>query len=175
MRFYRDRSFSLAGVLVLNASLISAAPALAQPYPTKPVTVIVPFAPGGTAEIVGRAMAQEMQKFLGASVMVELKPGAGGNIGAELVAKQARPDGYTILLGSSSLASNPVLMKLNFDPTKDCAGGRYWHHTERTRRKPGLPLEVAHRADCRCEGKAGDAHLRLVRSWHQQPSIGRAL
>ena len=90
-------------------------------YPTKPITIIVPFAPGGTAEIVGRLIAQGMQKYIGETIIVDLKPGAGGNIGAEYVAR-SKPDGYTILLGSSSLASNASLMKLNFDPAKELVG-----------------------------------------------------
>jgi tripartite-type tricarboxylate transporter receptor subunit TctC len=90
-------------------------------YPSKPITIIVPFAPGGTAEIVGRLIAQGMQKYIGETIIVDLKPGAGGNIGAEYVAR-SKPDGYTILLGSSSVASNPSLMKLNFDPAKELVG-----------------------------------------------------
>ena len=90
-------------------------------FPSKPITLIVPFASGGTAEIVGRVIANGIQKNIGESVIVELKPGAGGNIGAEYVAR-AKPDGYTLLLGSSSLASNASLMKLNFDPSKDFIG-----------------------------------------------------
>jgi tripartite-type tricarboxylate transporter receptor subunit TctC len=105
---------SLAALAVLGCSV-----AHAQDWPAKPITFIVPFAPGGTAEIVGRTMANEMQKTLGVTTVVELKPGAGGNIGAEYVAKLSKPDGYTVLLGSSSLASNASLMKLNFDPMKD--------------------------------------------------------
>ncbi len=101
------------------AAALPAATQAAEDYPSKPVTFIVPFAPGGTAEIVGRTLANEMQKTLGVTTVVELKPGAGGNIGAEYVAKLAKPDGYTVLLGSSSLASNASLMKLNFDPMKD--------------------------------------------------------
>ena len=90
-------------------------------FPSRPITLIVPFASGGTAEIVGRVIANGIQKNIGESVVVELKPGAGGNIGAEYVAR-AKPDGYTLLLGSSSLASNASLMKLNFDPSKDFIG-----------------------------------------------------
>ena len=90
-------------------------------FPSKPITLIVPFASGGTAEIVGRVIENGIQKNIGESVIVELKPGAGGNIGAEYVAR-AKPDGYTLLLGSSSLASNASLMKLNFDPSKDFIG-----------------------------------------------------
>jgi tripartite-type tricarboxylate transporter receptor subunit TctC len=90
----------------------------ADNYPDKPIRFIVPFAPGGTAELVGRVAAEELSKQLNTNVIVELRPGAGGNIGAETVAKST-PDGYTILLGSSSLASNISLMKMNFDPRKD--------------------------------------------------------
>ena len=109
-------------IVIFFLSLSSASHAIAQgTYPTKPITIIVPFAPGGTAEIVGRLIAQGMQKNIGETVIVELKPGAGGNIGAEYVAR-AKPDGYTILLGSSSLASNASLMKLNFDPAKELVG-----------------------------------------------------
>jgi tripartite-type tricarboxylate transporter receptor subunit TctC len=94
---------------------------LAQNFPTRPVTMIVPYAAGGSAEVVGRFVANDMSKILGQNVIVELRPGAGGNIGAELVAKSARPDGYTMLIGSLSLSANVALMKLNFDPRKDLA------------------------------------------------------
>ena len=106
--------------LVLSAALCLAGPALAaQSFPTRPVTMVVPYAPGGSADVVGRLVAAEMSKTLGENVIIEMRPGAGGNIGAELVARSARPDGYTMLLGSLSLSSNPSLMKLNFDPRKD--------------------------------------------------------
>jgi tripartite-type tricarboxylate transporter receptor subunit TctC len=112
-------------ILVRIAALFAAAAfacnAAGQGFPTRPVTLIVPFAPGGSAELIGRIVALEMGKALGHNVVVELKPGAGGNIGAELVAKNTRPDGYTMLLGSLSLATNVSLMKLNFDPRKDLA------------------------------------------------------
>src|SRR3974390_967911 len=81
--------------------------------------MIVPYAPGGTGEILGRALAAQMAHLLGEPVVVELKPGAGGNIGAEFVAKQSRPAGYLILFPSSSLATSFSLMKLSFDPRKD--------------------------------------------------------
>ncbi|MGH8665439.1 MAG: Bug family tripartite tricarboxylate transporter substrate binding protein [Burkholderiales bacterium] len=91
----------------------------AESFPTRPVSMVVPYSAGGSADVVGRLMAAEMSKTLGENVVIELRPGAGGNIGAELVARSARPDGYTILLGSLSLSSNPSLMKLKFDPRKD--------------------------------------------------------
>jgi len=83
--------------------------------------MIVPYAAGGSADVVARPVAAEMAKVLGENVVVELRPGAGGNIGAEYVAKSARADGYTILLASLSLATNVSLMKLSFDPRKDLA------------------------------------------------------
>ena len=98
---------------------LASAHAFAQGFPARPITMIVPYAAGGSADVVARPLAAEMSKVLGENVVVELRPGAGGNIGAEYVAKSARPDGYTILLASLSLATNVSLMKLNFDPRKD--------------------------------------------------------
>ncbi len=95
--------------------------ALAQAFPTRPVVMIVPYAAGGSADVVARPLAAEMGKALGENVVVELRPGAGGNIGAEHVARTARADGYTILMASLSLATNVSLMKLGFDPRKDLA------------------------------------------------------
>lgn len=93
--------------------------AFAQAFPTRPITMIVPYAAGGSADVVARPVAAEMGKVLGENVVVELRPGAGGNIGAEHVARSARADGYTILMASLSLATNVSLMKLSFDPRKD--------------------------------------------------------
>ena len=107
------------GLAALAAAFVCASPASGQGYPVKPIRIIVPYAPGGTGEILGRALAAQMAHLLGEPVVVELKPGAGGNIGAEFVAKQSRPDGYTILFAASSLATSVSLMKLSFDPRKD--------------------------------------------------------
>src|SRR3954467_12542911 len=101
--------------------LMTASTAFAQRFPTRPITMIVPYAAGGSADVVARPFAAEMGKILGENVVVELRPGAGGNIGAEYVARSARADGYTILMASLSLATNVSLMKLNFDPRKDLA------------------------------------------------------
>jgi len=100
---------------------LAASGAMAQQFPTRPITMIVPYAAGGSAGVVAPPGAAEMSKVLGENVVVELRPGAGGNIGAEYVAKSARADGYTILLASLSLATNVSLMKLPFDPRKDLA------------------------------------------------------
>ncbi len=113
-----SRLFRTAALLG-GAIVIGAASAQAQNFPARPISMIVPYAAGGSADVIGRLVAAEMSKTLGHNIVLELRPGAGGNIGAELVAKTARADGYTILLGSLSLSSNPSLMKLNFDPRKD--------------------------------------------------------
>jgi len=107
---------------VLGGALVAVPGAFAaEAFPARPVTIIVPYAPGGTGEVLGRLIGSEMQRFLGGKVIVDLKPGAGGNIGSELVARSARPDGYTVLIAAASLATNVSLMKLNFDPRKDLA------------------------------------------------------
>lgn len=95
------------------------AAARAQGFPDRPVTMVVPYAPGGSADVLGRVVAPAMAEVLGQSVVVELRPGAGGNIGAAHVATAARADGYTFLLGSLLLASAPALQSIPFDPTKD--------------------------------------------------------
>ena len=108
-------------LLLIVFLLLASAAAQAQRFPSRPITMIVPYAAGGSADVVARPIAAEMAKALGESVVVELRPGAGGNIGAEYVAKSARADGYTILLASLSLATNVSLMKLPFDPRRDLA------------------------------------------------------
>ena len=108
-------------LLLIVFLLLASAAAQAQRFPSRPITMIVPYAPGGSADVVARPLTTEMAKVLGENVVVELRPGAGGNIGAEYVAKSARADGYTILLASLSLATNVSLMKLPFDPRRDLA------------------------------------------------------
>jgi tripartite-type tricarboxylate transporter receptor subunit TctC len=103
----------VAGGLVLASS------AAAQEFPSHPLQMVVPYAAGGSADVLGRVIAQEMSRTLGQSVLPELKPGAGGNLGAEQVAKASRADGYTFLFASVSLATSVSLSKLNFDPRRD--------------------------------------------------------
>lgn len=109
------KQISLVGALALGAALLPAA-CIAQPFPSRPVTMILPFPPGGPAYLIARLIAKGMSENLGENVVVEIKSGAGGNIGAEYVARQSRPDGYTLLFATSSLASNVSLTKLNFNP-----------------------------------------------------------
>ena len=106
-------------IRLLLILLLSPALALAQ-YPTKPVRMIIPFAPGGASDFVGRIMQPKMSELLGQQIVVENKPGAAGNIGAETAAKSA-PDGYTIFLGNvGSVAINPgVFPKLSIVATRD--------------------------------------------------------
>ena len=105
--------------LALATGAIEALQAGAQEFPTRPVQMVVPYAAGGSADVLGRVIAQEMSRVLGQSVVPELKPGAGGNLGAEQVARNSRPDGYTFLFASVSLATSVSLSKLNFDPRRD--------------------------------------------------------
>jgi tripartite-type tricarboxylate transporter receptor subunit TctC len=101
----------LAGVALLAAigSLWLAAPARAQDYPNKPVRIIVPFAPGGSADVFGRYVAQRLQDSLGQSIVIDNRPGGGSVIGTDAVAKAA-PDGYTLLLMSNTHTVNESLI-----------------------------------------------------------------
>ena len=89
-----------------------------QQYPTKPIRIIVPFAPGGGSDLIGRLIAQKLTGRLGQQVIVENKPGAGGNLGAEQAVK-APADGYTLLLVAGSYTVNPSLYKLSWDSAND--------------------------------------------------------
>ena len=104
------------------AAMAVAAAAFAQPFPSKPIRIIVPYPPGGTSDILARSVGQKMGEAFGQPVVVENKPGATGNIGADFVAKSPA-DGYTLLLADiGSLAIAPsVVATLPFDPVKDFA------------------------------------------------------
>jgi len=114
--------FRIVSMLVAVVCATVALPAAAQPYPSKPVKLVVPFPPGGSLDNAARLIAQKLTETWGQSVVVENKPGAGGNIGADMVAKSP-PDGYTILLGAlSTHAVNPSLYKtMPYDAAKDFA------------------------------------------------------
>ena len=113
---------SIASAVVLGAGLLSGTSALAQAYPTKPVTIIVPFAAGGTTDILARIIGQALTAELGQSVVVDNRAGAGGNIGGQAAAK-ATPDGHTLFMGTvGTHAINASLYKkMPFDPVKDFA------------------------------------------------------
>ena len=109
----------LGGMTFAVAAATLAAPAAAQSYPTRPVTIVVPFAPGGPTDIVARSVAQAMEKSLGGTVVVENKPGAGGTLAVADVAR-APADGYRLLVHHIGMSTAPALYrKLPFDPLKD--------------------------------------------------------
>ena len=127
---YRRAKFRVPLVIMVSVALTFSALALlvtvkdsaAQSFPSRPVKLIVPFPPGGSLDIVGRAIAQKLTEAWGQSVVVDNRPGAGGNIGADLVAKAA-PDGYTVVMGAlSTHAVNPShYAKMPYDAVKDFA------------------------------------------------------
>jgi tripartite-type tricarboxylate transporter receptor subunit TctC len=103
------------------AATLTATGAMAQAWPSRPITLIVPFAAGGTTDVLARALGERLQQSLGQPVVIESKPGAGATIGADFVAK-AKPDGYTLLVGAvhHTIASS-VYKKLPYDFQKDLA------------------------------------------------------
>lgn len=111
----------LAMTTVLTMALLAPLEAYAQAYPARPVRIVVPFAPGSTTDALSRLLGQKLSEAWGQTVVIDNKPGAGGNIGADAVAK-ATPDGYTIMVAAGSHTINPSLYgKLPFDAAKDFA------------------------------------------------------
>ena len=113
---------AIAALMAAASLAASASQAPAQEWPTQPVTMVVPFTAGTTSDVVARALVDPLSKALGQPVVIDNRGGAGGNIGAGLVAK-AKPDGYTILLATTGPAANNKLMYKNmtFDPQRDFA------------------------------------------------------
>jgi tripartite-type tricarboxylate transporter receptor subunit TctC len=114
-----NRRAAFASLAALSLSLAAALPAAAQTYPTKPIHIVVPYAAGGTTDQIARAVQQPLADMLGQPVIIDNKPGAGGSIGADAVAKAA-PDGYTILFGNTGPSAVLSLMrKTPYDEVKD--------------------------------------------------------
>ena len=110
---FRGKATFAVGVLLASSA------ALAQNYPSRPVTLIVPYGPGGGADISARTVAQKLTERLGQQFVVENRPGGGGNLGTEYAAKSA-PDGYTLLMASPGNAVNATLFRqLPFNPATD--------------------------------------------------------
>jgi tripartite-type tricarboxylate transporter receptor subunit TctC len=111
--------------MTVTRRAIVAAPALlsvrasAQSFPERPLTLVVPFTPGGTIDVLARALAPELSRELGQTVVIDTRPGAGGNVGAAYVALQSRPDAHTLLFTGAGLASSVSLNALSFDPVRD--------------------------------------------------------
>jgi tripartite-type tricarboxylate transporter receptor subunit TctC len=114
-------SFWLATLALGGVTLVASMSAQAQAFPAKPIRWVAPFPPGGTSDIVARAVAQQLTTVVGQQVVIDNRAGAGGNIAADLVAR-APADGYTLLTGFPGLAINPSLYaKLSYDPLKGLA------------------------------------------------------
>jgi tripartite-type tricarboxylate transporter receptor subunit TctC len=108
-----------AAWLILWTGVVAASAAAAEPWPTRPVRVIVPFSASGTADLLARLVAEKLGASLGQSFVIENRPGAGGNIGQEQVARAA-PDGYTLVISSlGSFVINPIFTPIAFDPFRD--------------------------------------------------------
>lgn len=118
------RRILAAAIAVAAATLVLPAPAWAQTdaaWPSKPIKWVVPFPPGGAMDVIARTLGEKAARELGQAVVVENRPGAGGNIGADYVAKQPA-DGYTIMITSIGMATNRALYpKLTYDPVRDFA------------------------------------------------------
>lgn len=104
--FLRSAAINFA---IATCSALIAPTAFAQNYPSKPIRILVSFAPGGLTDLIGRALQPELEKGFGQSVVIENRPGAGGTVAEGVLAKSA-PDGYTILLSADSVPANPHLM-----------------------------------------------------------------
>ena len=130
--------------MLLAVLLLACAAAQAQTFPSRQVTIIVPYPPGGLIDLVARALQPFLQAELGVPVVAENHSGAGGNVGAEVVARSA-PDGYTLLLANPSLAISPTLYKkLNYRPIEDFAYlGRYGSVANVLVVNPKLPVKTA--------------------------------
>jgi tripartite-type tricarboxylate transporter receptor subunit TctC len=113
---------SMLTVVAAAACVAASGVAQAQTYPAKAVTIVVPFAAGGTTDLLARAVGAELSKSLGQQFIIDNRPGAGGNVGAQLVARAA-PDGYTLLMGTVGThgINQSLYPKLPYDPVKDFA------------------------------------------------------
>ena len=115
--FARFATLVFSGAILLSPILVAG-----EPYPSKPIRLVVPFPPGGSLDVVARAIGQKLSEAWGQPVVIDNRPGAGGNIGADVVAKSA-PDGYTILEGALSTHAVNVSLyaKMPYDPIRDFA------------------------------------------------------
>lgn len=114
-------AFAATGLALTLAGTPAVAADSVENYPERTISWVVPFPPGGAMDAIARVLSETMSKDLGQSIVVENKPGAGGNIGANYVSR-AKPDGYTIMIAANGMAVNPSMYSnLNYDPIKDFA------------------------------------------------------
>ena len=136
-----------------------------QNFPNRPITLVIPFAPGGSTSIVGRVIADKMSQLLGENIVIDNRPGADGTVGTRMVAK-SEPDGYTLLLGyTGTLAVGPSLYKnVGYDPRKDFAAiGMIGKRAQCAGGASLVPRQVRRRTDCVCEGQSRQSQFGLGR------------
>ncbi len=146
-------------------AMVSGAQAQAPAYPERPLTMIVTFAAGGSSDVLARAVATAMSQGLGKQIIIENRPGAGGNIGAEAAAK-ATPDGYTLLFGTNgTLGIGPALYKnLRYDPQKDLVPVGMLHQLPLVLIvNPQMPAQNLGELIAYAQQQSRQAHLRLCR------------
>jgi len=155
MRLARMLALAVAALPVLGAGL-----AAAQPYPNKPVRLVIAFPPGGTSDFVGRVVAAKLSEFLGQPIVIDNKPGATGLIGTQAV-QQAAPDGYTLLLAPSDWTLIPGLQaKPPYDAVKDFAAiGLFINYPHVLVAYPGLPANNAKELIALAKAKPGQLNF----------------
>lgn len=126
---YKNSLHKARAWLAFGAALLSLAAQAAEPWPAKPIRIVIPFTTGGVQDTLARSISNELGAALGQPVIIENRPGAGGTVAANFVAKSA-PDGYTLILAAASHNINGTLYsKLNYDPVKDFVGAAYIGNT----------------------------------------------
>src|SRR5436190_22403177 len=109
----------LASAMALALAALSA-PALAQPYPSKPITIVIGYAPGASSDLIGRTVGEGLQAMWGQTVIIDNRPGAGGNVAAGYAARQPA-DGYALMVGTDAMMTSNIYLyrESPFDPVKD--------------------------------------------------------
>ena len=162
-------------LIIVAAFVVS--PAIAETWPTRPIRFIVPFAPGGGGDVVGRIIGQRMSEQLGKPLIIDNRAGGGGTLGCELAAKAA-PDGYTLLLGNvGPIAVGPALYpKLAYDPVRDFAPvTMIASFPNLLVANPGLPFKTVHRTRRLRKKPARHPQLRVGWRRHIDASCRRAI
>ena len=165
MTFLANRARRAALFGGFAALLVLAAAAPAADYPSRPVTLVVAFPPGGPSDVLARIVGKKIEELLGQPFVIENKPGAGGNIAADFVA-HATADGYTLLMGNNSiLATNESLYKkLTYSPEKDFVPDHADRHAgEYPRGQSECPGALAERTYRALQGATRQDQFRLVR------------